>query len=151
MCLCLYNHLVPDYTYPTDNLPPRAPPSVNCRPYFVDSGVPGRGPLLGVVCADLPTNLMAIFFINIIQGDLASDDIDARAGPHRRLLIVVPRLVSASTACCRPRLPTKSTALRSDLQKRKGHEDLHVFMHDGKMWPNRWLVRIGKHQPGTDV
>ena len=50
---------------------------------------------------------------------------------------MVPRLVSASTACCRPRLPTLSAALRSDLQNRKGHEDLHVFMHDGKMRPNR--------------
>ena len=110
---------------------------MDCRPYFVNSDAPGRGPLLGVVCADLPTNQMAIFFINIIHGDLASDDIDARAGPHRRLLIVVPRLVSASTACCRPRLPTLSAALRSDLQNHKGHEDLHVFMHDGKMRPNR--------------
>ena len=110
---------------------------MDCRPYFVDSGAPGRGPLLGVVCADLPTNQMAIFFINIIHGDLASDDIDARAGPHRRLLIVVPRLVSASIACCRSHLPTLSVALRSDLQNRKGHEDLHVFMHDGKMRPNR--------------
>jgi len=34
---------------------------VDCRPYFVDSGAPGRGPFLGVVRADLPMNQMAIF------------------------------------------------------------------------------------------
>ena len=50
---------------------------------------------------------------------------------------MVPCLVSASTACCRPRLPTLSAALQSNLQNHKGHEDLHVFMHDGKMRPNR--------------
>ena len=31
---------------------------MDCRPYFVDSGAPGRGPLLGVVRADLPANQM---------------------------------------------------------------------------------------------
>ena len=62
--------MVTDYTHPTDNLPPRAPPSVDCQPYFIDSGAPGRGPLLGVVRADLPANQMAIFFINVVRGNL---------------------------------------------------------------------------------
>ena len=36
-CLCaLCHHLVPDYAHPIDNLPPRASPSVDCRPYFID-------------------------------------------------------------------------------------------------------------------
>jgi hypothetical protein len=32
---------------------------MDCRPYFVDSGAPGRGPLLGVVRADPPADQTA--------------------------------------------------------------------------------------------
>jgi len=38
--------------------------------------------------------------------------------------------------------------LHENQGRKQGYQDLRVFMHDGKVWPNRWQVQIGKHQPG---
>ena len=72
--LCLCNHLVPDYTYPTDNLPPWAPPrwttdhilSIVAR----QVGVPSRGCApLGVVRAGPLASQMGIFFTDVVIRD----------------------------------------------------------------------------------